>query len=379
MTVVAYLDNNATTALGPDVVEAMLPYLRDQYLNPSSVAGDLLGAARPLGAARRALALMLGDVGLANEFVLTSGASEANSWAVHAAVVGRSGPSHLVSTAMEHPSLLGALAARRRRGDDVELVSPDTDGVVDPDAFASALRPDTAFASVMFANNETGVVQPVRDLVAAVRRVAPSALVHVDATQAVGRLPLDIDADFGAVDTVSLSAHKFHGPKGVGALYIRRGLRLEPLIHGTVGGLDRGGTPDPSRAAGMAAAAAAAMARMGAWDRVRALRDELEASVLKLAPHARVNGRGATRLPNTTSITIPGLDAEDTIAALAAEGICVSGGSACSSGSPEPSHVLLAMGLSREHARSTLRVSLSHLTVNDETVAFLDRLSAIVA
>lgn len=378
MTVVAYLDNNATTAMAPEVLEAMLPFLRDQYLNPSSVAGELLGAARPLGAARRALARLLGDAGLAERFTLTSGASEANSWAVHAATVGRLGPSHLVSTAIEHPSLLAALEARRRRGDQVDLVKPTVDGVVEPDAFASALRPDTAFASFMFANNETGVVQPVAALVAAVRRVAPSALVHVDATQAVGKLPLDLDADFGAVDLVSLSAHKFHGPKGVGALYVRTGLRLEPLIHGSDGEGDRGGTPDPSRAAGMAAAACAALARTGAWDRVRVLRDGLEASILAMAPHARINGRGAARLPNTISVTIPGLDAGDAIAALAAEGVCVSGGSACSSGSPEPSHVLLAMGMSREHARSTLRLSLSDLTEAGEAKAFLDRLAGLL-
>ena len=379
MTIVAYLDNNATTALAPEALEAMLPFLRDNYLNPSSIAGEMLGAAQPLGDARRALARLFGDVDLADGFVLTSGASEANSWAVHAATVGRPGPSHLVSTAIEHSSLLAALEARRRLGDEVELARPTVEGLVDPETFASLLRPDTSFASFMYANNETGVVQPVAGLVAAVRRIAPSALIHVDATQVVGRLPLDLDADFGDVDTVSLSAHKFHGPKGVGALYVRRGLRLEALIHGADGVAERGGTPDPSRAAGMAVAAKSALVHMGAWDRVRALRDGLEASILELVPHARINGRGAVRLPNTISVTILGLDVEDVIAALADEGICVSGGSACASGSPEPSHVLLAMGIEREHAKATLRLSLSRLTQAGEVDAFLDRFAGLLS
>ena len=361
----AYLDNNATTRLAPEALAAMTPYLTEVFLNPSSAAGELLGASRPIADARLALARLLGADGLEGRFLLTSGASEANSWALHAAVTDRP-PGRLVSTAIEHPSLLAALEARRRAGWTVDLAGPDPEGVVRPDALAPLLRGDTALVSVMLANNETGVVQPLAALAEVVRTHTAGALLHVDATQAVGRLPVDLLGELREVDLLSLTAHKLHGPKGIGALFVRDGLEVTALIHGSQQDGRRGGTPDPAAAAGLAAAVDLARAGLSRMDDIERLRNLFERDLAARCPDLQVLGGSASRLPNTSAFTLPGLDADRAVEALALRGVVVASGSACTSGAPGPSHVLTAMGTPYAAARSTLRVSLSRETTRQE-------------
>lgn len=365
MTIRAYLDNNATTRLAPEALAAMTPYLTELYLNPSSTAGDLLGAARPLRDAKRSLAVLFGAPDLADGFVLTSGASEANSWATHIATMGRV-PGHIVSTAIEHPSMLAALEARRSAGWTVDLVRPDAAGRVHPEAIAEALRPDTALVSVMLANNETGVVQPVAEIADLVRENSPAALFHVDATQALGRIPVSLDSNLSAVDLVSLSAHKFHGPKGIGALFLHDYVTVAPLIHGSQEGGRRGGTPDSAAAAGLAEAARLAHLQSARNCEIRGRRDAFEAELLRQVPRARILGLDAERLPNTSCFLLPGLEAETVVETLAQDGVVVASGSACTSGSPKPSHVLLAMGVPYEAAKTAVRISLSRETREQE-------------
>jgi len=371
MNIKAYFDNNASTRLADEALSAMLPFLQDDYINPSSIAGEIFGSGRAIGDASRELALLFGSIDLSDRFQITSGASESNSWAVKAALE-VAGSRHAVATRIEHPSLLAALEAQARRGAYVDLVDPEPNGRVDVERFIASVRPDTLLISVMAANNETGVLQPIAEIASAARAVAPNALIHVDATQAVGRVPLDLTMDLAEVDLLSLSAHKFHGPKGVGALFVREGRRLEPLIHG--GGRSRGGTPNPAGAAGLAAAAHLARSSIGDVERLRSLRDLFERLLAERIPTVFFNGSSAARLYNTSSIGIPGLDAQSAVEELACRGICVASGAACSSGSLSPSHVLVAMGLSYEQARSTIRVSISRLTTMAEILTLIDAL-----
>lgn len=354
----AYLDNNATTRLLPAAFKAMTPYLTGEFLNPSSAASQVLGAGDPAHDAKLALGRLMGSADLADQFVLTSGASEANSWAVFAAIQHRA-DAHIVTTAIEHSALLAAAAAAAERGARVDRVGCDTSGRVNASDIAIVLKPDTVLVSVMMANNETGVVQPVGEIADTVRQIAPAALIHVDATQCLGRIPIDLTEGLREIDLLSLSAHKFHGPKGIGALFVRSGLEIPSMIHGTQEEGRRGGTVNAAGAAGLAAAAEHARRSLLRADDVAAMRDHLEASLLSACPHVRFNGAAAHRLPNTSSITLRGLNADEAVEALARRGICVASGSACSSGSQAPSHVLTAMGLGYDDAKATLRLSLS--------------------
>ena len=361
----AYLDNNATTRLAPEALAAMTPYLTDHFLNPSSRAGQILGMGDPGGDARRAVAALFGDVDAAAGVVITSGASEANSWAVASATIDGE-PGRLAISAIEHPSINEAARACEMRGWVVDVLPVDASGHLQVAAAQRIIRSDTRLVCAMAANNETGVVQPLRELGAAVRAIAPGAHIHVDVTQAVGRLSLDLWGDLAEADTLALSAHKFGGPKGVGALFARPSVKLRPLIHGHQEDGLRGGTPDPAGAAGLAAAATQARAALLRASAVAALRDHFEAELRARLPQVRINGSGAPRLPNTSSIIVPGLDATEAVDQLAAQGICIATGSACTSGSPAPSHVLIAMGVAYDDARSTLRISLSPDTTIDE-------------
>lgn len=358
MRVRAYLDNNATTRLAPEALAAMMPYLTEVYLNASSAAGELVGAARPLADAKRELAQLFGDEEVAHRFFLTSGASEANSWAVQIATA-NGGSGHLVATAIEHPSLLSALEAKSQVGWTVALAPVQGNGRVEPVDIAGLLRPDTAFVSVMLANSETGVIQPIAEIAEVVRKTSPSALFHVDATQALGRIPLNLDSDLADVDLFSVSAHKFHGPKGCGALFAAEGVELPALIHGSQQDGHRGGTPDTAAAAGLAEAARLARVRLLDMPRVQALRDGFEQRLVEEIPEADILGRDSRRLPNTSNFIIPDCNAQDLVERLAMEGIVIASGSACTSGSTAPSHVLTAMGIDYSRAKSALRVSLS--------------------
>jgi cysteine desulfurase len=361
----AYLDNNATTRLAPEALAAMMPYLTDIYLNASSIAGEMVGAARPLADAKHALASLFDDEDAAERFFLTSGASEANSWALQLGTADRE-PGHLVSTAIEHPSLLNGLEAKAKQGWEVSLAQPDPNGRVSPSAVAALLRPDTAFVSVMFANSETGVLQPVAEIAAAVRQACLSALVHVDTTQAVGRVPLSLLGNLADADLISISAHKFHGPKGCGALFAAEGIDLPALVHGSQQDGHRGGTPDTAAAAGLAEAARRARQHLDEMSQVEALRDRFEQRLAEALPRVRILGSDTKRLPNTSNFLVPGCNAQDLIERLALEGIVIASGSACTSGATAPSHVLTAMGVGYDDAKTAVRVSLSAETIPAE-------------
>ncbi|WP_242416442.1 cysteine desulfurase family protein [Sphingomonas panni] len=372
----AYLDCNATTPLAPGVLDAMLPYFDEAFFNSSSAAAAILLNDDPVRGARIEAAKLLGSRDFAEDITLTSGASEANSWVMSA--FARPGV-HVVLSRMEHPSLVRAARHAERSGAVVSWIGSDSDGVVSAEGLLDALRPETALVSVMLANNETGVIQPVRDLARAVRERC-GALFHTDATQMVGRLPVDLMDDLAEVDLVSFSAHKFHGPKGIGALFARPGIALPPIVHGEQEGGRRGGTYNTPAAAGLAEAARVSSSRItAAAELIRGRRNGLETALLGLHAGWRVNGARAPRLPNTISLTMPGVDADDLVDRLAQAGVCISTGSACSSGAEAASATLVAMGLSEADARSTIRISLSAYTTDDELAFFEERFRASMA
>ena len=355
-TVRTYLDHNATTPLAPAVLDTVTAVLREQFGNASSVHMFGQMAKAQVDGARQAVADLIG--GRPQEIVFTSGGTEADNLALRgvaeAAAAGRK--RHLIASAIEHEAVLRTLKALARNGWTVTLLPVDGNGIVAPDALEAALTDETALVSIMHANNEVGTVQPIAELAASAHR--RGALFHTDAVQSAGKLPLAVD-QLG-VDLLSLSAHKLNGPKGVGALWVRRGLRL--VASQTGGGQERNrraGTENVPGIAGFGAAArlAAATADAGGAE-IAALRDRLEAGILDNVPGAVVNGDRERRIPNTTNISFEGVEAESLLIALDLEGVAVSTGSACSSGTLEPSHVLRAMGCSPHRTQSSIRFSL---------------------
>jgi len=349
-----YLDHNATTPPDPEVREAMMEAL-EVFGNPSALYDEGRRAQRLLEDARRRVALLLGCP--ARRVVFTGGGSEANNLAIRGVVFREPGKRHLVTSAIEHPSVLETCRRLEEQGFRVSYVRPGADGRIDPRRVAEAIGEETALVSVMLANNETGVLQPIAEIAAAAR--ARGVPVHTDAVQAAGKIPLDVEAL--GVDLLTLSAHKFHGPKGVGALYRRRGLELSPLVSG--GGQEQGlraGTENLPGIAGLGRAAERALAALPDMERVRSLRDRLEERIRAVWPEARRNGHETERLPNTLNLTIPGVRGESLVLALDQRGISCASGSACRSGDPAPSSTLLAMGRSEEEAHCALRLSLGH-------------------
>lgn len=380
-----YLDNHSTTRLDPRVLDAMLPWLTDHYGNAGSVTHELGREARAaVDAARETLAAAIG--GSAREIVFTSGATESNNLAL-LGTASRRRPrgGHVVTVATEHHAVLDPIEHLEREGFAVtRLPVAGQTGLVTAESVAAVLRPDTFVVSVMLANNEIGVVQDIPAIAARVH--AHGAVLHVDAAQALGRMPVNVDA-LGA-DLASFSAHKFHGPKGVGCLYVRRRerpVRLDPLVFG--GGQERGlrsGTLDVPGIVGMAAAVQLATEGLPAEAaRMRGLRDRLWSLLQDAVPGIAVNGPplddGAVRLVNNLNVRLPGVDGQTLLATLAGEGLAVSSGSACSSESPRPSHVLLALGLSDDEARASLRFGLSRFTTADEIDEAAGRIAAGVA
>ncbi|MBZ9845694.1 cysteine desulfurase family protein [Mesorhizobium sp. CA5] len=363
MEINVYLDNNATTRPHPEVIEAVRYYQETLFLNASSTAGELLGAARPLRQARVAMLDLLGGAEDTDQIVFTSGASEANSWVMFGALAPGS---HVVTSASEHSSILRAARSAQARGHHIDVLPVNEQGLIHGESLAAAVRSETRLVSIHLANNETGAVQPLASLAKLVRELAPSALLHTDATQAVGRIPVDLSNVLEHVDLLSFSAHKFHGPKGIGGLFIRGGVSINALISGEQENGLRGGTSNVPGAAGLAAAARLATAGLDQMAKVGRLRDQLEARLVALRPDATVHSRKTPRLPNTSSMSFPGIAADDVIEQLALRGICIATGSACSAGATAPSHVLTAMGVSPDDARATLRFSLSIKTTQEE-------------
>jgi cysteine desulfurase len=370
----AYLDNNATTRTHPAVVAAMLPYFSEQFGNASSahgLGGDVGGALRT---ARRQLMARLGAA-QEQEIMFCSGGTEANNTAINAALAAQPGRDEVITSTVEHASILSPLLwAQKMRGIKLHLIPVDSHGRLDLEAYRAALSPRTALVSLMWANNETGTLFPVGALAAQAN--AAGALFHTDAVQAIGKLPITLAGT--QIDMLSLSGHKFHGPKGVGALYVRKGVKFQPLLRG--GHQERGrraGTENVPAIVGLGAAAA--LVDEAAWRQMASLRDRLEAGLLDAVPGTRVNGDVANRLPNSCNLAFEDVDAEAVLHNLARAGIAASSGSACSSGSMEPSHVLRAMRVPHNTLHGAVRLSLSAETTEAEIGYVLAVLPGIVA
>lgn len=362
-----YLDNNATTAIHPDVLRVLESSLRDIFGNASSVHREGQSARRVIESARESVARLIGAT--ARELVFTSGGTESNNAAIFGGVAG-DGRFHIVTTAIEHPSVAEAVGELERRGAEVTRIAPSRSGVVEASAVIDAMRGQTRLVTVMMANNETGVIQPVQEIGRATRE--RGVHFHVDAVQAAGKIAVDVEAI--GCDTLALSAHKLHAPKGIGALYVRRGTSMTAHLFG--GAQERRRRPGTENVP-LAAAFGVAASLPSASAQIAALRDAFEAA-LRESLDLTINGFDAPRLPNTSNITFRGGDGEGIVIGLDLSGVAASTGSACSSGRIEPSPVLLAMGLTAEEAKATVRFSLSRFTTGAEIERTVKLLREIV-
>jgi cysteine desulfurase len=369
-----YLDYNATSPIAPEVVQTMAHVLAEVPGNASSVHAFGQAAKAVIDDARIALGALIGAE--ATELVFTSGGTEADNLALRGAAeaLEPTGRRHLVTTGIEHEAVLNTVKAIERRGWRTTVLPTGASGVLSSDALRKVVTPETGIVSVMHANNEVGTIQPVAELAAIAR--ASGALFHTDAVQSVGKIPVSVKT-LGA-DMLSLSAHKFGGPKGIGALWIRRGIRLLPqMTGGRHERSRRAGTENVAAIAGMGVAARLAAGALGEVEGIGLLRDRLEREILARVPGTVVNGDPAARVPNTTNISFDGIEAESLLIALDLEGVAVSTGSACSSGSLEPSHVLRAMNLPSPRARNSLRFSLGRATTDAEIDFVIDILPGL--
>jgi cysteine desulfurase len=370
-----YMDNNATTRVAPAVVQAMLPYFSERYGNPSSMHSFGGNRILEVREARARVADLLGAQ--PEEILFTSGGTESDYTAIHAAVSSNPDKRHLVTSRVEHPAIKNLFEQYARHGYRVTFVPVDQDGRLDVEAFQRSLTGDTAVVSLMWANNETGVLFPVAELSQATRE--RGIVFHTDAVQAVGKVPVHLSGT--GIDLLSLSGHKLHGPKGIGALYVRKGTKFKPLF---VGGHQekgrRAGTENVPGIVGLGEACALAPAHLADMEsRIRGLRDRLEAELLRRVPNALVNGDRRMRLPNTASIAFEYVEGEAILLMMNELGICASSGSACTSGSLEPSHVLRAMGVPFTSAHGSIRFSLSTFTTAAEVDFVVEQLPAIIA
>jgi cysteine desulfurase len=374
-----YLDYNATTPVDPRVLEAMLPFLGDNFGNAGSVHSAGQRARAAVDSARESVAALIGAK--LSEVIFTSGGTEADNLAVFGAVAASTKPrKHVITTAIEHHAILHGCEELSRQGVEVTVVpvttSRDSQGIVDPEAIRRALRPETVLISVMHANNELGTIQPIEEI----SRIAAEAevLFHSDAVQSAGKIPIDVTAL--GVDLLSVSAHKFCGPKGVGALYVCSGRHIAPRSWGGHAERDRrAGTENVPGIVGLGKAAELARTLLAAdSSRISALRDRLEKALVERIPNVLINGDRTRRVPNTLNLSFPGAGGEALLIALDLQGIACSTGAACSSGSTEPSHVLLAAGLSHDDARSSLRFSLGRPTSTAEVDRAIEVIPTVV-
>lgn len=371
-----YLDHNATTAPRPEVIDLVTRVLRDTWGNASSVHAYGQQAKSVLDEARSRVATLIGADPA--EVVLCGSGTESDNLAIRGAADAQAdaGRRHLVTTAIEHEAVRATMAALGRRGFRITTIPVDASGIVSVDAVREAVTPDTALVSVMHANNEIGTLQPIAEIAAITR--ASGALMHTDAVQTAGRIPVDVRAL--GVDLLTLSAHKFHGPKGAGALFIRRGVKLAPTLTG--GRQERGrrsGTEPVAIYAGMGLAAELAQAALADEPgRLAPLRDRLETALLAGIPDTVRNGAASPRVPNTTNLSFAGVESESLLIGLDLEGVAVSSGSACSSGTLEPSHVLRAMGCSHARALGSVRFSLGASTTEDAIDHAIDAVIRVV-
>lgn len=371
-----YADNAATTKTAPEVLEAMLPYFGEGYGNPSSLHQKGREAKAALTTAREKIATILGAK--PNEIYFTSCGSESDNWAIKgAARANANRGKHIISTRIEHHAVLHSLESLEKEGFEVTYLDVDSDGRVSPEAVVAAMRDDTTLVECMFANNEVGTIEPIKEIAAAVKAKNPRTLVFTDAVQAVGNIPVNV-ADLG-VDMLALSGHKIHTPKGIGALYIKTGTRIQNLVDG--GGQERGkrgGTENLPYIVGLAKALEMAVGGLDEMKRVEKMRDRLIDGILAEIPHARLNGPREGRLPGNVNISFEFIEGESLLLLLDMAGICASTGSACSSTSLEPSHVLISIGVPVELAHGSLRLSISRDNTDEDVDYILEKLPGIV-
>ena len=358
-----YFDNNATTPVDPEVLDAMLPYFAESFGNPSSIHTPGQQARKAVEQAREQVAALIGA--RAGEITFTSCGTESDNLAIRGVIFADESPrKHIITTQIEHSAVMQTCRALGERGSEITFLPVNADGLIDLDGLHRAIRPETLLISVMHANNELGTVQPVVEI----GRIAAEAdaYFHVDAVQSAGKIPVDVDA-IGA-DLLAISAHKFYGPKGVAALYARKGTRIKPILFGgKEGKSQRPGTENVAGIVGMGKAAELALKKLQQeGERLRGLRDRLEKGLLAAVPESRVNGGNAPRTPNTANLTFSYIEGESMVIALDLKGIACSTGAACSSGATEPSHVLTAIGLPAEMARGSMRFSLGRLNTEED-------------
>ena len=367
------MDNAATTAVSESVLNAMLPYFKEEYGNPSSLHSVGRAASAKLSESREKIASLLGAK--PNEIFFTASGTEADNWAIRGAAYARKNKGkHLITSAFEHHAVLHTMKALEKEGFEVTYLPISSEGIVTPETLQKALRPDTTLVAIMFANNEIGTIQPIKELAAVAK--ANGSLFFTDAVQAVGAVPINV-AELG-VDMLSLSGHKIHAPKGIGALYIRTGVRINNLIDG--GGQERrkrGGTENTAYIAGLAQALTDAVDALPDMERVAKMRDRLIEGISKI-PYTRINGSLDSRLPGNVNVAFECIEGESLLLLLDLKGICASTGSACSSASLEPSHVLLSIGVPVEIAHGSLRLSLSHENTDEDVDYILEVLPQVI-
>lgn len=371
-----YLDNAATTKTAPEVVDAMLPYFTENYGNPSTIYGLGSTAKKAVNQARRTIAEAIGAK--QEEIYFTAGGSEADNWALKATAeaYGSKGK-HIITTKIEHHALLHTCEYLEKQGFEVTYLDVDEDGLVDPEALKAAIRPDTILISIMYANNEIGTIEPIAEIGAIAKE--RGILFHTDAVQAFGQIPLNVDELH--VDMLSASAHKLNGPKGIGMLYIRTGVKIRSFVHG--GSQERSrraGTENVPGIVGFGAAVERAVRIMDEKvDKETELRDYLIGRIEKEIPYCRLNGHRTKRLPGNVNFAFQFIEGESMLIMLDMKGVCASSGSACTSGSLDPSHVLLAIGLKHENAHGSLRLTLSEENTKEEMDFVVGELKNIVA
>jgi len=369
-----YLDHNATTPIDPEVRSSMLPWLENEFGNPSSVYSLGRRASAALAKAREQVASLVGA--LPSEIIFNSCGTEATNSAILSALAIDPDKRHIITSAVEHSATIKLCEYLATRGYEITWLPVDKDGLLDPDKLETSITSETAIVSLLWANNETGVLFPVEEIASiTTRKKVP---LHLDAVQAAGKVPINLE-ELG-VQYVSLSAHKLYAPKGVGALYVNRRARYTPILRGSQEESKRGGTQNVASIVAFGKAAELAQSHLlTAAQRIAKLRDRFEETILSTVDGARRNGTDEPRLPNTSNLTFAGIDAETALLLFDQEGLCCSAGSACSSGSINPSHVLTAMGVSRDEARASLRFSLGRTTTDSEVDRALEIIPRIIA